>query len=129
MTARRVAIGGALGAVITWGLMALAIWIAGGLDKSPLEGPLFFLGLRSIIVTFIALGMVLFIVIEGLVGALVPASAGWVQEEAGLWTGSLVVSPVGALGSAEATGARVRILSCLRAVVMEGRRQAQRLRG
>ena len=34
-----------VGAVVAWGVKALVIGLAGGLDKSPLEGPLFILGL------------------------------------------------------------------------------------
>lgn len=35
----------------------MAIWSAGGLDRSALEGPLFALGLVSLLVTFAALGV------------------------------------------------------------------------
>lgn len=104
-------------AVVAWGLKAVAIGVAGGLDKSPFEGPLFFLGLAAIAVAFGALGVavvgrrpvaakvagaVLGVVLgvsvamaaDTAAGAVVPDSAGWVQEEAGLWLGALVALAV-----------------------------------
>lgn len=113
MSARRVAVVAAVGAVVIWALKAVAIAIAGGLDRSPLEGPLFVLGLLSLVVAFVATGLAMtagrgigvrilgavggllvgalvFILLEDSVAALVPESAGWVKEEAGLWAVSLV---------------------------------------
>ena len=100
-------------AVLAWGLKAVAIAVAGGLDKSPFEGPLFFLGLAANVIAFVALGVavagprgtaakvggaVLGIVVgfavtmlaDSLAGAVVPESAGWVAEEAGLWVAALL---------------------------------------
>ena len=37
--------GGSVISIVAWGLKAVAIGVAGGLDKSPLESPLFGLGL------------------------------------------------------------------------------------
>lgn len=111
MSPRRVAALAAVGAVIAWGLKATAIAVAGGLDRSPFEGPLFFLGLILLLVAFVAaglalaagrgtvmkvlgalggllVGLVVFLFIEEAVGAMVPESAGWVKEEAGLWVAS-----------------------------------------
>lgn len=108
MTSLRIAVLCAVGAVVAWGLKAVVIAVAGGLDRSPLEAPLFFLGLVLLVAAFVAAGLALTagrgnvarvlgvvgalvvgIAVSGLVetgvGALVPGSAGWVQEEAGLW--------------------------------------------
>lgn len=112
MTAGRVAVAAAVAAVVFWGLKALVIWIAGGLDRSTLESPLFALGLLALLVTFAAVGVhlagsrplwqrvvagvvapVIGFVVTFPVGvgvaALVPDSAGWVQEEASLWVASV----------------------------------------
>lgn len=103
----------ALASVVAWGLKAVAIGVAGGLDESPLESPLFVLGLVAIVVAFASLGVavareraVAFKVLGGVVGvligfglsmlasvvaaAVIPDSAGWVQAEAGLWFSALL---------------------------------------
>ena len=113
MNASRLAVLAAIAAAVAWGLKAVAIGVAGGLDKSPLESPLFGLGLLAIIVAFASLGVAVLAgrplalqVIGGVVGvvvgfglsmlaslaaaALIPDSAGWVQEEAGLWFSALL---------------------------------------
>lgn len=113
----RVATVAAVGAVAAWAAKAVAIAIAGGLDRSPAEGPLFFLGMLCILVAFgaagvaatagrstmlrvlgalggIAVGLIGFLVVETAVGLVVPSSAGWVQEEAGLWVGSLLFAAI-----------------------------------
>ena len=102
-----------------WAVKAIAIGVAGGLGKSPLEGPLFALGLGLFVIAWVALGIgltagrgmplrilgaigglviaaLLFAFIEDPVGGLVPESAGWVKEEAGLWVIS-VATAVGIL--------------------------------
>ena len=56
MTAGRLALVGAASAVVFWALKAIAIGVAGGLDKSPLESPLFLAGLVSALVGAGALG-------------------------------------------------------------------------
>lgn len=113
MTASRLAVLAAVTSVVAWGLKAVAIGVAGGLDQSPLEGPLFVLGLVAIVVAFASLGVavardhsVTFKVIGAVVGvvigfglsmlasvvaaAVIPDSAGWVQAEAGLWFSALL---------------------------------------
>jgi hypothetical protein len=108
MTFLRTATLCAVGAVVAWGLKAVAIAVAGGLGRSPFEGPFFFLGLGRLPVAFVAAGLALTegrngaarvlgvvaalvvgIAVSGLLpaamGALVPDSAGWVEAEAGLW--------------------------------------------
>lgn len=112
MTALRVATLAAVAAALTWALRAVVIAVAGGLDRSPLEGPLFLLGMLLLALAAVAaglagtrgrvpvvraagvvgsvlVGIVAFWIVESAVGALVPASAGWVREEAGLWAVSL----------------------------------------
>ena len=112
MTASRLAVLAAAASVVAWGLKAVAIGVAGGLDQSPFEGPLYLLGLVSIVVAFAALGVavageraVIVKVIGAVVGvlvgfalsmlasvaatAIIPDSAGWVQAEAGLWFSAL----------------------------------------
>lgn len=92
----------------------MAIWSAGGLDRSALEGPLFALGLVSLLVTFAALGVhvarsrpvwqrvvgavaavvigvLVFLVVEEAASSLVAESAGWVKEEVGLWVAGILV--------------------------------------
>jgi hypothetical protein len=116
----RVAGAAAIGAVVAWGVKALAIWNAGGLDKSRFESPLFVLGLILITLAYAALGLAvtarrslwlrivgpvagivigtgLVLVVEDVISGLVPDSAGWVQEEAGLWVGSALTAAL-ALG-------------------------------
>jgi hypothetical protein len=113
VTASRLALLAAITSAVAWGLKAVAIGVAGGLDKSPLESPLFVLGLVAILVAFASLGVAVarerplaLKIVGGVVGvligfglsmlasvvaaALVPDSAGWVQEEAGLWFSALI---------------------------------------
>lgn len=113
MRASRVAVLAAVACVGAWGLKAVAIGVAGGLDRSPFEGPLFALGLIAIVVAFVSLGVavargrrVAIKALGGLAGAVtglvlsalastvacavVPDSAGWVQAEAGLWFSALL---------------------------------------
>ena len=109
-----VAASAAIGAVVAWGAKAGAIAAAGGLDRSALEGPLFLAGLLLLVLAFIAagvsvagggpvrralggavaavVGMVLFLAVETGISALLPESAGWVQEEAGLWVVGLLTA-------------------------------------
>lgn len=119
MSASRLAVLAAIASVVAWGLKAVAIGVAGGLDESPLESPLFVLGLVAIVVAFASLGVAVvrerplaFKVIGGVVGlligfglsmlasvvaeALISDSAGWVQAEAGLWFSALLALGVAA---------------------------------
>jgi hypothetical protein len=59
MSAARVATVATIGAVLVWGLKALVIGLAGGLDKSPAEGPLFFLGMIVFLVGVVSIGLAL----------------------------------------------------------------------
>jgi hypothetical protein len=115
-SADRVARGAAIAAAVIWGVKALVIWAAGGLDESPLESPLFVLGLLAIVVACVALGVaaagggfamkvgggvaglglgLLFLSLcDALADAVLPSSTGWVEEEAGLWFTAAVVLAV-----------------------------------
>jgi hypothetical protein len=57
MKSRHIALAAAVAAASTWTAKAVAIGVSGGLDKSPLEGPLFFVGLVFFVVTVVALGI------------------------------------------------------------------------
>lgn len=59
MKSTRIALFAALAAVAFWTVKSVAIGVAGGLDKSPLEGPMFFCGLVSFIVAVVSLGVAL----------------------------------------------------------------------
>ena len=132
MTASRLAVLAAITALVAWGLKAVAIWVAGGLDESPVESPLFVLGLVAIVVAFASLGVavakerpVAFKVIGGVVGlvvgvalsmlmsfvaeAVIPDSAGWVQGEAGLWLSALLAVGVTAAWDAKRGTARTAV--------------------
>ena len=78
MKSTRVALFAAIAAVTSWTIKSVAIGVAGGLDKSPLEGPMFFCGLVSFVVAVIALGV-----------ALPAGSRTWVRVVSGL--GAVVV--------------------------------------
>ena len=115
MTFLRTAALCAVGAVVAWGLKAVAIATAGGLGRSALEGPFFFLGVALLVAAFVSAGLALTAgrgtgarvlgvvgalvvglaisaLVEMGVGALVPDSAGWVAAEAGLWTISTITA-------------------------------------
>ena len=115
MTARRLALLGAAGAVVLWALKATAIGTAGGLDKSPLEGPLFLAGLVSALVGAGALGawvlagrptwmrvagtvgaIILLVLSAGVGGAIAaalqPDDPSWVWGEVNLWVSALVLA-------------------------------------
>ena len=117
MNASRLAVLAAIAAAVAWGLKAVVIGVSGGLNQSPLETPLFLLGLLAIVVAFASLGVavatgrpVALKVAGGVVGVLIggalsalastvaaaaiPDSAGWVQEEAGLWLSALLAVAV-----------------------------------
>ncbi|MFP5218240.1 MAG: hypothetical protein ACLGIG_00680 [Actinomycetes bacterium] len=117
MDAARLARAAAVAAVVLWGAKAIAIWVAGGLDESPLEGPLFFLGLLAAVtaggaigaalthgratgvrvaaaVAGVLAGAALGALADALSRAVLPDSTGWVQAEAGLWLSALVLVAV-----------------------------------
>ena len=57
MTSTRVSLIATSAAVALWALKGLAIGAAGGLGRSPFEGPLFLAGLLSFVVAAVALGV------------------------------------------------------------------------
>lgn len=82
----------ALIAAVGWTLKSVAIGTAGGLDKSPFEGPLFFVGLGCYLVAVLALGV-----------AVTRRLPGWVRAAVGVLAvvvGIVVVSVIGAVVNA-----------------------------
>lgn len=59
MTSSRISVLAATAAAVLWTCKATAIALAGGLDKSPLEGPLFFAGAACFLTGAVALGVTL----------------------------------------------------------------------
>ena len=57
MTSQRIALWAAIAAATSWAAKAVAIGVSGGLDKSPLEAPLFFIGLTCFVAAVVALGI------------------------------------------------------------------------
>jgi hypothetical protein len=105
-----------VGAVVVWGVKALVIGLAGGLDQSPLESPLFFLGLVLYVSGLIAIGLavtaghsvavrivgavaavgagfVAFLVVDAIVAGMAPETdPHWVWAEAQLWISSVATA-------------------------------------
>jgi hypothetical protein len=115
MKSRRIALWAALAAAASWAAKSIAIGIAGGLDKSPLEGPLFFAGLVFFIVAVVSLGVALTagarpwlrvaagvgafaagfaltVIVDSLVTALYSSGADrhWVWSEVNLWVSGII---------------------------------------
>lgn len=115
MNSRRIALWAALAAATSWTAKSVAIGVAGGLDKSPLEAPLFFTGLLSFAVAVVALGIALTphvptwkriaagvgaflvgfattLIVDAVVGAFHASGADrhWVWVEFNLWVSALV---------------------------------------
>ncbi len=57
MKSQRIALWAAIAAATSWTAKSVAIGVAGGLDKSPLEAPLFFVGLTCFVAAVVALGV------------------------------------------------------------------------
>lgn len=113
MTSARIAILAAGLALLLWLVKGVAIWVAGGLDKSPVEGPLFLAGFACYVVGAFAfgyslsggsvlvrlglgvvslvVGLTMINVLQSLTRAVLPDSAGWVNEEAGLWLSAAIL--------------------------------------
>jgi hypothetical protein len=107
----------ALLALALWLAKGVAIWAAGGLDQSALEAPLFFAGLLTYAAGAFALGfallgdrslflragaavltlvaaLLLISILQAVLRAVLPESAGWVTEEAGLWASAALLVAV-----------------------------------
>ena len=106
----------AVATALVWTFKALAIWQAGGLNKTSLEDLGWVVGTLLFLVAWVAigatfaagravwvqalagvggafLGFVLFLVLDGAADVL-PSSTGWVHEEAGLWAVAFVTLAV-----------------------------------
>jgi hypothetical protein len=57
MNTPRIAVIAAASAVVAWAVKAVAIGVAGGLDKSPFEGPFFLIGLVCFVVAVCTLAV------------------------------------------------------------------------
>jgi hypothetical protein len=113
-TLPRITVPAATTAVVAWALKALAIGTAGGLDQSPLESPLFFVGLlafliaaaslawgvaaaRPVVVRVLAsVGAIILVfataaVTSSVSQALAGSSTYWVWSEVSLWIASLAL--------------------------------------
>jgi hypothetical protein len=114
MNSSRLALGATLATTFFWTAKAVAIGIAGGLDRSPLESPLFLLGLVCCLVASAATGVALArrptmwgralaaaggtavgvlvtIAASAVVSAAAPPSPGWVWGELNLWAMALTL--------------------------------------
>jgi hypothetical protein len=114
ISAYRVALVGGICAVVAWATKAVAIGLAGGLDRSAAEGPLFLIGLVSALVGAGALGaavtadrsaavrvvagaaaIVAVLLVAGVVTLLVtlvqPRDPSWVWGELNLWISALAL--------------------------------------
>ena len=115
LTASRVALFAAVGAVLGWAAKALAIWAAGGLGQSPAEDPLFFVGLLCALTAVVSLavaasqgrhGLMRVVVPLAWIAAVVlvataldwlvtlpePADPSWVWDEMELWAVAVAVA-------------------------------------
>jgi hypothetical protein len=57
MNSSRIAFAAAIAAAVSWTLKSIAIGTAGGLGKSPFEGPFYFAGLAFFLIGSVALGV------------------------------------------------------------------------
>jgi hypothetical protein len=117
MNSTRLALGATLATTFFWTAKAVAIGIAGGLNRSPLESPLFLLGLVCCIVAAAATGVavarrqtvlgqtlsaaggivagaLVVVVANAVVAAVAPPSSGWVWGEVNLWAMALILLTV-----------------------------------
>ena len=81
MNSTRLALVAAVATVLLWGAKSTAIGIAGGLDLSPWESPLFLAGLLAMLTTVVSLAL-----------SLTPGRPGWVRA------GSAVLATVTGVG-------------------------------
>jgi hypothetical protein len=111
MEISRIAVISALISIGAWTAKSVAIGLAGGLDRSPLEGPLFLLGLASFVATVVLLALALTtgrplalrvlavlvgvvtaigfsVATDVLLSAVRPADPSWVWSEVNLWVGA-----------------------------------------
>ena len=113
MNTTRIAVISAAAAVVAWAVKGVAIGLAGGLDKSPFEGPFFLLGLICFVVAVCSLALsvlgrremwaraatvagsllavVVGVVLSGFAVDTLATSDHWVWSEMSLWLVSLAV--------------------------------------
>ena len=114
MNSSRLALGATLATTFFWTAKAMAIGIAGGLNRSPLESPLFLLGLVCCLVASaatgiavirpatvwgrtlsaaggLAAGVLVTAATSAVVSAAAPPSPGWVWGELNLWATALTL--------------------------------------
>lgn len=117
MDTTRIAVTSAAAAVVAWAAKAVAIGLAGGLDKSAFEGPLFLTGLvffvvavgslavgavgpswwaRATALTGAVVAVVVAIALAGMGVDALTSSDHWVWNELNLWVLSLGVLALGA---------------------------------
>jgi len=117
MNSSRLALGATLATTFFWTAKAVAIGSAGGLGRSPLESPLFLLGLVCCLVASaatgmavarrptmwgrtlsaavgIAVGVLAAVATSAVVSAAAPPSPGWVWGELNLWAMALTLLAV-----------------------------------
>lgn len=117
MNITRFALVAAVATTTLWTVKAVAIGSAGGLDRSPLETPLFLLGLACCLVAAAATGIVVAgrrssagralsaiggivaillvtVIASAVVAAVAPRSPGWAWEEVNLWATMLTLMAV-----------------------------------
>jgi hypothetical protein len=113
MDTTRISLIAALAAVVAWALKGVAIGLAGGLGKSPLEGPLFLAGLACFVVAACSLALsvvrrrdwwvqaaavagavatvVAVAVVSGSIVDAVASGGHWAWSELSLWLSSLAL--------------------------------------
>jgi hypothetical protein len=127
MNLNRLAVTASVVTTVLWTAKAIAIGIAGGLGRSPAEGPLFFLGFLAFIAATVLTGMalarrrtragyalaavvavvvaVVYGALEGaLISALQPRHPGWVWGELNLWVLMSTVLAVAVAHEVASTG-------------------------
>lgn len=117
MNITRLALGATIAATTLWTAKTVAIGVAGGLGRSPLESPLFLLGLACCLVAGAATGIavarrrstagrvlsalggivatsLVAVIASAVVAAVAPSSPGWAWEEVNLWATVLALLAV-----------------------------------
>jgi hypothetical protein len=116
-------------AVVAWTAKVIVIAAAGGLSKSPMEGPLFVLGMLAFVVAcaalgvavsadrsvawrvgaavvLVLLGILISMVLQALLNAVLPDAMGWLRNETGLWVSAVGLLAVVVAAARPWTGAQ-----------------------
>ena len=112
MNTTRIAVIAATAAAVSWTLKSVAIGTAGGVNKSPLEGPFFFLGVLCFVVAVCSLALSIVgrrewwakgaalagavvvaagVVLSGIAVNTLATTDHWVWEEMSLWLPALAL--------------------------------------